>query len=361
MLHLPLAETMRRIVPFFYPSPCELLDVTAGKKLMWKNMLGSINTDTLAPHEKNGYSVTFSDILPQFPDVIQAHSYHLPFEDQSFDVLVSDYPFTPSLMDDRLNDSRVRAHYSKNHEKRLFYQNSMVEADQSRWEKYPQGRLGTKPRDELYSNSLAEAENLPKRHAFQPHNWSIKHAGDFRKQASTYTGLVQADDGKIDPSSPANRFSKTRHTALTERWEYYKQKTSPTYSNEFIPPRINFENTVKECNRIARKGLIVKIGEYHQDYHYYPGDVEAITTYDKRWNPESEFEAVARIFYKGVRPMVHQVPHPQPVVTFYCVFMRDIRERGIWPRRRRRKTKGLDSATRAPRLGEAAPRHDPSV
>jgi len=331
----PLGRTMRKIIPFFWDAPSSILDVTAGKKLIWRNWLGGFNNgNTLVPDkDPEGYEVTFMDIMPQSKDVLQGHAWALPFADDSFDMIVCDFPFTPSLMDDRLNDSRVRAHYNHPDGARLYYQNSEV------GELVPDistrtggatpttflrdhSRTKTTPNEQLYMGEK-DRRTRRKEHKGQADRVS-KDPIDRFKHANMTTGSHLSNPYV---RNPMDRFSKSRHTLFTERWNHYRQQSSHVLSNGFVPPLMNFENTWREFNRVARKGLIVKIGEYHKDFEYFPGDMEAFACFDKRANPESDFQALARIFYKGVRPMVHQVPHPQPVVTFYVVFKKKLRER----------------------------------
>ena len=314
---------MKKIIPFFWDAPSSILDVTAGKKLIWRNWLGGFNNgNTLVPDkDPEGYEVTFMDIMPQSKDVLQGHAWALPFADNSFDEIVCDFPFTPSLMDDRLNDSRVRAHYNHPDGARLFYQNADVGELVPDLSTRTGGKTPTAFLRDHGKTKLTKNEQLyvgPKDRFSKDPIKRFKHSNERGMGSPLSNPYVR---------NPMDRFSKSRHTLFTERWTHYRQQSSSVLSNGFVPPLMNFENTWREFNRVARKGLIVKIGEYHKDFEYFPGDMEAFACFDHRANPESEFQALARIFYKGVRPMVHQVPHPQPVITFYVVFKKQLRMR----------------------------------
>ncbi len=282
-----------------------------------------------------GYDVTFMDISPQAKDIIQAHAWQLPFADNSVDVIFCDFPFTPSLMDDRLNDPRLEAHYSR--DPRLFYQTGPAELNSEDLSKRKGGkssmafirdggRTKITRNEQLYmglQHDISKYWESPNPR-MRPGNTLALIQQNKQSRADTYVRNAAPIMGKS--KNPIHRFIHANRT------------TGSHLSNQFVRPYLNFQNTWAEFNRVSRDGLIVKIGEYHKEWHYYPGDFEAAMFYDHRWNKQSQFEWVSRIFYKGVRPMVHQVPHPQPILTFYMVFKKSIKSRGTKPRRSKIKS-----------------------
>ena len=276
------------------------------------------------------------DISPQAPDIVQAHAWELPYPDNSVDLVFCDFPFTPSLMDDRLKDPRLAAHYSR--DPRVFYQEGPAEmlmgdtlsrkgGKSSMSLMRDRGKWKTTPKEKLYMGEL------------QPDTSKYWESPNPSMRPTNTLGVVQQNkhlraNTYVRNAAPINR----RSNDPIKRWNRTNRIKGSHLANHFVRPYINFKNTWREFNRVARDGLVVKIGEYHDNWRYYPGDFEAALFYDHTLNKKSDFHWVARIFYKGVRPMVHQVPHAQPIITFYMVFKKDIKGRGIKPRRSKTKT-----------------------
>lgn len=82
---------MQKIIPFFFDQGVKILDVTAGFKKMWPSGTNYLNTiDKQEPY----CHVTFVDGSDNSESDVQADFRHLPFDDNSFDCVVFDPPFT---------------------------------------------------------------------------------------------------------------------------------------------------------------------------------------------------------------------------------------------------------------------------
>lgn len=202
LYRIPLEDTMRIILPFYWKAPKSVLDVTTGGKKSWQNhFINQVGLDG-----KINWAVTFSDISEDArPDMV-ADCRHLPVPDDSFDIIYYDPPFT------------------------------------------------------------------------KPENDSMKN------------GLNA--NGK-----PGRTF----------------------YMRNFIPLDRMFNETVEEFNRVAREGLVIKIGDRHEDRVYIAQHVDAINIYSKR------FKLVDILHYRGNRPMQGTFhPFASNTVSYYLIFKKNV-------------------------------------
>lgn len=86
---VPLTQTLRMIIPFYWNAGKSILDVTAGKRLIWKGMLYNCASSCGFKH----WDVEFNDINPK----IDA-DYHIPAQrlselNKHWDIGVIDFPF----------------------------------------------------------------------------------------------------------------------------------------------------------------------------------------------------------------------------------------------------------------------------
>lgn len=102
---------------------------------------------------------------------------------------------------------------------------------------------------------------------------------------------------------------------------YFRQK-------EWISPEQQFKDTFKEFNRVSKNGLIVKMSERYENGYEVAVYTEMDLTYDSRYNQESEFKRVSRMYYRGMRKgLGMKTIHPQRVLSSYTIYKKDYKLR----------------------------------
>lgn len=87
---IPLKDTMKMLVPFYWDPGKKIIDVTAGQRIIWGNFL----YNCISPCGFEHWHIDFNDIAPE----CQA-DYHVPAQEihtlgKHWDILVCDFPFT---------------------------------------------------------------------------------------------------------------------------------------------------------------------------------------------------------------------------------------------------------------------------
>ena len=87
---IPLADVLKRIIPFYWDTGKTIIDVTAGKKVSWEHFpYAHRGLDGKVP-----WTVEFNDINPE-----READYHVPAQEidmigKKWDILFNDFPFT---------------------------------------------------------------------------------------------------------------------------------------------------------------------------------------------------------------------------------------------------------------------------
>lgn len=99
------------------------------------------------------------------------------------------------------------------------------------------------------------------------------------------------------------------------------------YFREFTPLDELFPKCVEAWNKVT-DNLIIKIGDSHQGKRLRANHVEAIKALDKAQNPESEFNLIDCIHYRGVySSRGGRFPFAQSVTSYYLIFKKDVNSR----------------------------------
>ena len=220
---VPLGDTLRMIVPFYWNAGKTILDVTAGKRIIWKNFLYNCKSSCGFAH----WNIEFNDINPE----IHA-KYHVPAKEldklnKHWDIGVVDFPFV------ELKDG--------------------VES--------------------------------------------------FGVRAKKISGRSMGDIAR---------------TMNRSRFFYF---------NNYKPLNEVFPECVKSFNKCF-DSLIVKMGNSHKGKRAIRNTTEVELALDHHRNPESEFELVDEIGYRGnYARRGGRFPFAQSVMSSYLIFKKDVSAR----------------------------------
>lgn len=99
------------------------------------------------------------------------------------------------------------------------------------------------------------------------------------------------------------------------------------YFRKFRPPVELFKECLPAFNKTF-DSLIIKMGDSHENHLMINNHVDAILTFDKRRNPESDFNHIDTIHYRGnYSKRGANVPFAQPVVSYYMIFKKEVKKR----------------------------------
>lgn len=107
----PLDYVLQRVLDWYWDSGKTILDVTAGKKMIWNSI-----KDNLTIKGEKVWNVTFFDYSKQSEAEIIGSFHNLPFKDNSFDLIVFDPPFIKP--ESGIENIGIKTHKTPD---RLFY------------------------------------------------------------------------------------------------------------------------------------------------------------------------------------------------------------------------------------------------
>lgn len=84
-----LTDTLRMIIPFYWNAGKTIIDVTAGKRLIWKKLLYNCQSSCGFSH----WNVEFNDINPEIPADYHVPAKELHLLNKHWDIGVVDFPF----------------------------------------------------------------------------------------------------------------------------------------------------------------------------------------------------------------------------------------------------------------------------
>jgi len=217
---LDLADTMRMIVPFYWDAGLKIVDVTAGKRIIWKHFL----YNHLSPCGFEHWHIDFYDRSPDADTDHIIDARDIATTGKHWDLLVVDFPFTE--LKNGVESFGVRA----------------------------------------------------------------KHlAGRAKAKVAAYNQHFRRD----------------------------------FYFRDFEPLAKLFPECVIPFNRVA-DNLIVKVGDSHKHKRLIKNTFKAIQAFDCEENPESEFNLIDVISYRGnYARRGGRFPFAQSVTSYYLIFKKD--------------------------------------
>lgn len=220
---VPLANTLKMIVPFFWNPGKTIIDVTAGKRLIWRHFA----YNHISPCGFEHWHIDFNDTDPECKTDFHIPAQEIDSLERHWDILVCDFPFT-----------------------------------------------------------------------------DLKNGVEsFGVRSKKISGRSQGDI--------ARTMSRSRKF----------------YFRNFVPLNELFPQCVKSFNKVA-DNLIIKIGDSHKDKRLISNVWEAERWFDHVKNPESKFQLVDRIGYRGnYARRGGRFPFAQSVMSYYLIFKKDVDSR----------------------------------
>lgn len=118
--------------------------------------------------------------------------------------------------------------------------------------------------------------------------------------------------------------TKRRSQKIKSESAYNQEFRRGFYFDNFTPLDELFPQCVKAWNKTA-DNLIVKIGDSHKGKRLRANHVEAIKALDSAQNPESEFNLIDCIHYRGIySSRGGRFPFAQSVTSYYLIFKKDV-------------------------------------
>lgn len=87
----------------------------------------------------------------------------------------------------------------------------------------------------------------------------------------------------------------------------------------FIELKRMFNETVEEFNRVATEGLVIKIGDRHEEKEYIAQHIDAFLAYSKK------FKLIDILHYRGARHVIGAyLPFASNTITYYLIFKKNV-------------------------------------